>query len=115
MIARAFKFFFAFLVDGWFGLSLTRLLAIYFGWMAVEVSVEAKHISGNAVIVIVFCLAAAFGKGTFSLALAKWRASSVSTDSTVNATLRVTSEEIKARRGEDGTEPAGKVPQAFDD
>lgn len=83
-------FLFAFLVDGWYGISLTRLLAIYFGKMAVDVSVETKHISGNAVIVIIFCLAAAFGKGVFQLALSRWRGTSSSTDATVDITEKLT-------------------------
>lgn len=97
----------AIIVDDWHGISLTRILSIYFGKMAVDVSIETKHISGNAVIVIVFCLAAAFGKGVFVLALEKWRATVASKDETKDVTLDVNIEET-IRREVDARRDAGK-------
>ena len=97
-IATVFMFLAAFLVDGWHGLSLTRLLAIYFAKMAVDVSIATRAISGNAVVVVIFCLAAAFGKGVFAMALARWRGSSVSNDTTTKLSIETIRKAVDARR-----------------
>lgn len=113
--ACAFRFLFAFLVDGWHGVSLTRLMAIYVVHGTMVIAAEAKRVSGNDVIVVIACLSAAFGKGIYEKFLLRWMGASRSTDTTITETVRITQEEITARRAPDGTEPAGRVPQVHND
>jgi hypothetical protein len=98
-LARVFVFIFAFLVDGWHGLSLTRGMAIYVVYRTMNIEHDAHRISGNGVIVIIACLAAAFGKGVFQFFLLRWRASNDSTDTTVDVTIDETiRKDVDARR-----------------
>lgn len=75
---RLIHFFLAPWVDGWVGLSLTRLLATVFAKLCYDVSVEAKHISASAVTLAIFAIATAFGKQMFAEALKRWKGSSAS-------------------------------------
>lgn len=104
ILGGAFMFVFAFLVDGWHGLSLTRMMAIYVILWTMNIAHDATLITGNDVIVIVFCLAAAFGKGVFEFALMRWRGSVASTDTTVNVKVDETIRKEVAERRDAGKE-----------
>lgn len=99
----AFQWTFAFLVDGWHGLSLTKILALGFGATCCIVSILTKHIGAGAVTIMIFCLAAAFGKTIFLAALARWNGTNVSSESvTLTGDIAKIVEAVKGRRASTG-------------
>lgn len=69
-------------------------------------------------VIVALALCAAFGRGTLLEGIRSWRGTSAMAYSRerrdVNVTVRTPEQIAAARNPEDGTEPAGKVPQVFD-
>lgn len=100
--------------DGEGAPSVTKILAVAVTVLAFLAVLRQLPVSGNIVLLIAMAISAAFGRSVWMryLARGQWSLSGKDTTSTQRIDIRQT---IRERRGEDGTEPAGKVPQAFDD
>lgn len=104
---RAWEFLLAPFVDSYVGISITRLLAIFYAlliWHAVE---NAHVINNSALTLAIVTLAAAFGKSTFTFFLrrAEFKQSSTQSDATSTTIIDETKRLIDERRVEDGAAP----------
>jgi hypothetical protein len=102
--------------DGQGNPSMTKAIALALVVLAFVAVLRSLVVSGNVVLLVVVAISAAFGRSMWMryLTRGKWSLSGRDETRTERRTIDIR-EEIIARRAEDGTEPAGKVPQAFDD
>lgn len=91
-------------VDHWYGVSLTRLIATAFTVLVMIVSLRTNHIGSGAVTLAIFAIATAFGKTVFTAALQRWGSKSISVDSKteIDTTTKVdiSVREVVERRGD---------------
>lgn len=92
------------IVDHWYGVSLTRLIATAFTVLVMVVSLRTDRIGSGAVTLAVFAIATAFGKTVFTAALNRWGAKSVSEDIRkevdTHSKVEVSVHEVVERRGD---------------
>lgn len=99
--------------DGEGAPSVTKIMALAVVVLAFIAVLRKLPVQGNVVLLIMMAISAAFGRSMWMRYLARGHWTLSGKD--VTTTKTVTVKEILERRGPDGTEPAGKVPQAFDD
>lgn len=103
--------------DGTGSPSLTKVMALALVALACVAVLRQLPVQGNVVLLTVVAISAAFGRSVWLRYLSRGQWSLAARDETQQVTQNITAtvEQIRSRRGPDGTEPAGKVPQAFDD
>lgn len=99
--------------DGTGAPSLSKVISSGTFWLAALAVVVNLPVSGNVVALIAIAMTGAFGRSAWMRYLGRFNQNLSAEDRTTHTT--VTREEILSRRGEDGTEPAGKVQQVYDD
>jgi hydroxyethylthiazole kinase-like sugar kinase family protein len=101
--------------DGTGAPSLTKVISSGTFWLAVLAVLLSLPVSGTVVALVIIAMTGAFGRSAWMRYLGRGSWNLSASDRTETITERVTREDILSRRGEDGTEPAGKVPQVFGD
>ncbi len=97
------RFLLAPFVDSWEGLSMTRILALGGFWLVAVSVVREQPVPQGALWLYLACVAAAFGKATFSLLLTRAKLDATVTDTTTH----IITETVARRAASDhpGTEP----------
>lgn len=114
---RTWEFWLAPLVDHYQGISITRVIALFFaGMVGVSIVMQHGEIGANTLWLGLAAISAAFGKSTFTFLLSKAQLASATVQQTVTTVSRETVEHIRATRdtatGEPGPFAPGQEPPA---
>lgn len=117
MPIRSWQFWLAPLVDHYQGLSITRLIAVFFaGLVGLSIYLQGGVVGANALWLGLASISAAFGKSTFTFLLTKAQLASQTTQSTVTTVSKEVVEHIRSTRdkatGEPGPFAPGQEPPA---
>ncbi len=108
---KTWEFWLAPLVDDYRGLSITRVIALFFaGLVGVSITMQHGTVSVNALWLGLAAISAAFGKSTFTFLLTKAQLASQSTQSTVETVSREVIEHVRSTRDKTTGEPGPFAP-----